>query len=108
MDTLSNPIKSLMPWAGGGSSTDLLKSMGWAENEYREHYQWNTNSFIVNIIGEFVSDPLNWATLGMSSIGNTVTDAVANTEKQITKALIKRLWTRSLRNSRKGCYKESN
>ena len=28
LDIVANPVKSLMPWAGGGGSEDLLKSMG--------------------------------------------------------------------------------
>lgn len=60
LDIVANPIKSLMPWAGGGSTTDLFKSMGWIEGAYRETYQWDTGNFVVDVIGEYLSDPLNW------------------------------------------------
>lgn len=60
LDIVANPVKSLMPWAGGGSTTDLFKSMGWVENAYRETYQWDTGNFVVDVIGEYLSDPLNW------------------------------------------------
>lgn len=60
LDVVANPVKSLMPWAGGGSTTDLFKSMGWIEDSYRETYQWDTGNFVVDVIGEYLSDPLNW------------------------------------------------
>ena len=70
LDTLANPIKSLIPAAGGGKPGDFLKSLGLIENEYRQTYDWDVNTgngladFVVNIIGEFLSDPVNIITLG--------------------------------------------
>lgn len=71
LDILANPVKSLMPWAGGGSSTDLLKSMGWLDGAYREEYQWDTGNFLVDLAGEIVSDPLTFLTFSSSSISKT-------------------------------------
>ena len=68
LDILANPVKSLIPLAGGGDSEDLLKSMGWLEDSYRETYQWNTGNFLVDFVGEIVSDPTNWLTLGGKSV----------------------------------------
>lgn len=64
LDLLANPVKSLMPWAGGGTAADFLKSMGWLEDEYRQVYQWDTGNVVVDFVGEVISDPTNWATLG--------------------------------------------
>lgn len=70
LDIIANPVKSLLPWAGGGTAEDFLKSMGWLEGEYREIYQWDVDTgngvadFLINLAGEIVSDPLNWLSLG--------------------------------------------
>ena len=70
MDIIANPIKSLLPWAGGGTAEDFLKSMGWLEGEYREIYQWDVDTgngvadFLINLAGEIVSDPVNWLSYG--------------------------------------------
>lgn len=68
LDIVANPIKSLMPWAGGGSTTDLYKSMGWIDDAYRETYQWNTGDWVLDVIGEFASDPINWITFGSKGL----------------------------------------
>ena len=83
MDILANPVKSLMPWAGGGGPTDFAKSLGWAEDEYRQQYNWNTGSSIVDFVGEVISDPLNWFTWGANAAGKTGTDLLLDTTKQI-------------------------
>lgn len=86
MDILANPVKSLMPWAGGGGPTDFAKSLGWAEDEYRQQYNWNTGSSIVDFVGEVISDPLNWITWGANAAGKTGADLLLDTTKQaITK-----------------------
>lgn len=70
LDTIANPVKSLIPAAGGGKPGDFLKSLGLVENEYRQTYDWDVKTgngladFVVNIIGEFLSDPVNIITLG--------------------------------------------
>ena len=71
LDTLANPIKSLMPWAGGGKSGDFLRSMGWIDDEYREQYQWDTGIFAVDLAGEILSDPLNFTKIGSKIALNT-------------------------------------
>lgn len=71
LDTLANPIKSLMPWAGGGKSGDFLRSMGWIDDEYREQYQWDTGIFAVDLAGEILSDPLNITKVGSKIALNT-------------------------------------
>lgn len=68
LDTLANPIKSLSPWAGGGSSTDLLKSMGWIDSQYRETYQYDTGYWLADVVLEVISDPVNWFTWGSSAL----------------------------------------
>ena len=57
MDMFANPIKSLMPWAGGGKSGDFARSMGWIDDEYRKQFQWDTGNGFVDLIGEVISDP---------------------------------------------------
>lgn len=74
LDIVANPIKSLMPWAGGGTSADFLKSMGWMEDEYREIYQWDTGNIVTDFLGEVVSDPLNWGSLGFKQVGKEIID----------------------------------
>ena len=64
LDLLANPVKALMPWAGGGKDGDFLRSMGWIDDEYREQYQWNTGVFAVDLAGEILSDPLNFTKIG--------------------------------------------
>lgn len=70
-DILANPVKSLMPWAGGGKKGDFLRSMGWLEGEYRETYQWDTGNFILDFLGEMVSDPINWITWGSGALSKS-------------------------------------
>ena len=41
--------------------------MGWIGGKYRKLYQWNSGSWIVDILGETVSDPITWITLGSST-----------------------------------------
>ena len=90
LDILANPVKSLMPWAGGGSSTDLLKSMGWLDGAYREEYQWDTGNFLVDLAGEIVSDPLTLASFGLSAAAKTPTKIVTEaTQTVLTKNLSK-------------------
>ena len=92
-DTLANPVKSLMPWAGGGTSDDFLKSMGWLEGSYREQYRWDTGNWVVDFLGEMISDPVNWVTLGAGILesGGTkaLTEATEQTLKQSTKLVLK-------------------
>lgn len=87
VDILANPVKSLMPWAGGGSITDLYKSMGWIDSEYRETYQWDTGNFIVDVIGEMASDPVNWAT---AITGGLQVPALDVATEAVQKTLMKR------------------
>lgn len=86
LDILANPIKSLSPWAGGGSSTDLLKSMGWIDSQYRETYQYDTGYWLADVVLEVISDPINWFTWGSSALAKggagAATDAV---EKAVVK-----------------------
>lgn len=88
LDIVANPVKSLLPWAGGGTSTDLMKSMGWAAGEYRKDYQWNTGNFLVDLAGEIVSDPVNWFTFGGKQVVKSSTDGVIDAyRKVLTKEL---------------------
>lgn len=86
LDTLANPVKSLSPWAGGGSSTDLLKSMGWIDSQYRETYQYDTGYWLADVVLEVISDPANWLTRGYGALAKggsgAATDAV---EKSVVK-----------------------
>lgn len=77
-DILANPVKSLMPWAGGGKSTDLAKSMGWLDGEYRETYKWDTGNWLLDVVGETISDPLNWATWGAKAAGKAAISPLEN------------------------------
>ncbi len=87
LDIIANPVKSLMPWAGGGSGEDFLKSMGWLEDEYRETYQWDTGNGVVDFVGEVFSDPVNILTFG----ANSVVKGLMKNPDDIVKAILKEI-----------------
>lgn len=91
LDLVANPIKSLMPWAGGGSSTDLLKSFGWIDDEYRQLYQWNTGNFAVDLLGEVISDPTNWITFGSAAAAKQSVKTLDVLSDSVNKVLAKEL-----------------
>lgn len=82
LDILANPVKSLMPWAGGGTTADFAKSMGWMDDEYREIYQWDTGNVILDFVGEVISDPSNWFTLGGKAVADISVDAMVVVVKE--------------------------
>ena len=86
LDIVANPIKSLMPWAGGGSTTDLYKSMGWIDDAYRETYQWNTGDWVLDVIGEFASDPINWITFGAKGFLKGATSSLDEATEAVLKS----------------------
>ena len=83
LDTLANPVKSLLPWTGGGTPTDLMKSMGWVEGEYRKEYQWETGNFLVDLAGEVLSDPSNLVTFGGKTLLKESTDIVVDSYRRV-------------------------
>lgn len=89
LDILANPIKSLMPWAGGGTSQDLLKSMGWLEGEYRQYYKWNTGNWLLDVVGEMLSDPLTYVTLGTDLLAKGPAKGIAETTTTAVKQILK-------------------
>lgn len=86
LDIIANPIKALLPVAGGGTYEDFLKSMGWDPNSYREIYQWDTGNFLFDLAGEIISDPINWFTLGGKALTKETVDA---TRDALVKVLVK-------------------
>ena len=86
LDIVANPVKALLPVAGGGTYQDFLKSMGWDPNSYREIYQWDTGNFLFDLAGEIVSDPLNWVSLGGKALAKGTVDA---TKDALIKVLVK-------------------
>jgi hypothetical protein len=63
--------------------------MGWLDDSYRETYQWNTGNFLVDFVGEIVSDPTNWLTLGGKStlkFTGVADDVLRMTDGALTKA----------------------
>ena len=95
LDTIANPVKSLIPAAGGGKPGDFLKSLGLVENEYRQTYDWDVKTgngladFVINIIGEFLSDPVNIITLGGKGGIKAILKAAANGDTSGLKAIMK-------------------
>lgn len=95
LDIVANPVKALMPAAGGGTFEDFLKSMGWLDGAYRELYQYDTGSFILDLTLEVLSDPLTYVSFGankamQSSIKTTsdfITEAFEQTAKNSSKIL---------------------
>lgn len=92
LDLLANPIKSLMPWAGGGTAADFLKSMGWLEDEYRQVYQWDTGNIILDFVGEVISDPTNWATLGGKQVVKELLEASSEDLAHVLYETAKSVW----------------
>ena len=88
LDIVVNPVKSLVPWAGGGTADDFLKSMGWAEGEFREIYQYDTGNWVADIVLETLSDPLNYFSYGGKQLVKEGSDVLVDT---IRRTLIKEL-----------------
>lgn len=86
LDIVANPVKALLPVAGGGTYQDFLKSIGWDPNSYREIYQWDTGNFLTDLVGEIVSDPVNWFTLGGKALAKGAVDTV---EEAVIKVIAK-------------------
>ena len=89
LDIAANPVKSLMPAAGGGTFEDFLKSMGWLDGAYRELYQYDTGSFILDLTLEVLSDPLTYVSYGagkaMQTSVNTAADFITEAFEQTAK-----------------------
>lgn len=66
-DIFSNPIKGLIHEGGEG----FIKGFGWS-NEGRTNYDYNTGFFLSDMLLEYISDPMNWLTLGTWSAGKAV------------------------------------
>ena len=102
LDLFANPIKSLMPWAGGGTTNDFLRSMGWLDGEYREYYQWDVNTglepldFVINFAGEVMSDPLNWLGLVQTGITKSGTNTLLDYGENVIKDFIPKEISESL------------
>ena len=56
-DTLANIVKSLVPGAGGGKAGDFARSLGLKQNEYRKYFQYDSGSWLTNLLCELLSDP---------------------------------------------------
>ena len=56
-DTLANIVKSLIPGAGGGKAGDFARSLGLKQNEYRKYFQYDSGSWLTNLLCELLSDP---------------------------------------------------
>lgn len=80
-DILANPVKSLLPVAGGGHEGDFLSSLGLGDT-YRKTFQWDSGSFVLDMIGETLSDPMTYITLGLGKGASTTADDVINLTKE--------------------------
>ena len=80
-DILANPVKSLLPVAGGGHEGDFLSSLGLGDT-YRKTFQWDSGSFVLDMIGETLSDPLTYITFGLGKGASTTADDVINLTKE--------------------------
>lgn len=80
-DILANPVKSLLPVAGGGHEGDFLSSLGLGDT-YRKTFQWDSGSFVLDMIGETLSDPLTYITFGLGKGASTTADDVVNLTKE--------------------------
>lgn len=89
LDLIANPVKSLLPVAGGGTYEDFMKSMGWVDEEYRKIYQWDSGNFIVDFVGEVLSDPTNWFSLGGKQLLKEGTDLVSDSTRSMIKLVTK-------------------
>lgn len=91
LDILSNIVKSQFTWAGGEVGlTTLANSLGL--NGTRTVYNFNTGNTLLDIAGEFLSDPVNLVTLGASTFGKLGTqDATRELTEMILKKSSKKL-----------------
>lgn len=80
-DILANPVKSLLPVAGGGHEGDFLSSLGLGDT-YRKTFQWDSGSFVLDMIGETLSDPMTYITFGLGKGASTTADSVVNLTKE--------------------------
>ena len=87
LDIVANPVKALMPWAGGGSITDLYKSMGWIDSQYRESYDYDTGNWLADVLLETISDPVNWVTWGTKALSKATVDTA---QEAVEKAILKK------------------
>lgn len=66
LDVFSNMVKSQMPAAGGGFSSENFKaSIGW--DQPRKTFNYNTGNVALDILLETISDPITWVTAGLAA-----------------------------------------
>jgi len=86
MDILANPIKGLLLEKEGRnflgySGKGFARGLGMDPNTGRKNYDWNIKTgsgaadVTLNIVGEVLSDPLNWISLGGKAVVKTLADA---------------------------------
>ena len=89
LDVFSNIIKSQFDMAGGTAGAEGLRGALGLDG-YRKTYNFNTGNTVADIILEFVSDPINWFTLGGKGVAESATETAA---KEISETVAKELVT---------------
>ena len=89
MDIFANIVKSQMPSAGGRFGLETLSdSLGLGGSE-RKIYNFDTGTFLGDLVLEVMFDPLNWVSLGGKAAMDVSVDAMTKSTREITEAAIK-------------------
>lgn len=89
MDIFANIVKSQMPSAGGRFGLKTLEaSLGLGGNE-RKVYNFDTGTFLGDLVLEVISDPLNWVSFGGKAVMDISVDTLTKSTREITEAAIK-------------------
>ena len=89
MDVLANPIKGLLLEEEGRnflgySGKGFMRGLGANLSTGRVNYDWNIKTgvgaidFVANMVGEVLSDPFNWITLGGKAVVQSIVNSGAD------------------------------
>jgi hypothetical protein len=97
LDVVANPVKGLLMEGPEG----FVKGIGLFTHDGRVNYNWDIRTgaggvvdFIANFVAEFLSDPLNWVTVGGAALGKGVAkgaakEAISESAELVAKNFIK-------------------
>lgn len=90
LDVFANLVKSQFSGAGGSPGIDSLEdALGIGDTKERKVYNWNTGTFVGDLLLEIISDPLNWVSYGVTAVEDVAATTVLKGAKEITEATIK-------------------
>lgn len=90
LDVFANLVKSQFSGAGGSPGIDSLEdALGVGDTKERKVYNWNTGTFVGDLLLEIISDPLNWASFGITAVKDVAGTAVMKGTKEIVESTIR-------------------